>query len=250
MTASTNTMTVSSTELATAAPPRRRSAREQILDAAYELFTERGIRAVGVDEVIARSGVAKATLYKHFRSKNELAMAFLDRREQQWAREFIEAGSAQRATDPADQLLAIFDMLDHWYRRSESFKDRSFMSVLLEMGADHPVGQACVGHLANLHRMVAGRAAAAGLAEPDQFAMSFHILMEGSIISASEGDRQAAMRAKEMAQALIDTHRPHVNRRTPRRVRPPTHTPTSSPFGRRQRNADRSNADGSSASPS
>jgi len=172
------------------------------------LFAERGIRAVGVDEVIARSGVAKATLYKHFRSKNDLALAFLDRREQVWTRDFIEAGSARRAADPEGQLLAIFDMLEEWYRRRDSFKECSFMSVLLEMGNDHVVGQACVRHLANLRTMVAGRAAAAGLVEPDEFALSFHILMEGSIISASEGDRQAAHRAQAMARVLIDEHRP------------------------------------------
>lgn len=88
------------TMIASAEMTPRRSAREQILDTAYELFTQRGIRAVGVDEVIARSGVAKATLYKHFRSKNELAMAFLQRREQRWSRDFIEAGSAQRRPIP------------------------------------------------------------------------------------------------------------------------------------------------------
>jgi AcrR family transcriptional regulator len=193
-----------------------RPARERILDTAYELFTQRGIRAVGVDEVIARSGVAKATLYKHFRSKNDLALAFLDRREQVWTRDFIEAGSARRATGAEGQLLAIFDMLEEWYRRRDSFKECSFMSVLLEMGNDHVVGQACVRHLANLRAMVAGRAAAAGLVEPEEFALSFHILMEGSIISASEGDRQAANRAQAMARVLIDKHRPYAKVRTAR----------------------------------
>ena len=198
-------MTVSSPHVT-----QRRSAREQILATAYDLFTARGIRAVGVDEVIARSGVAKATLYKHFRSKNELALAFLDRREQRWSHDFLEAGSAKRADDPEGQLLAIFDMLDDWYLRNDSFRERSFMSVLQEMGSGHPVGQACVQHLANLRTMVAGRAAAAGLADPDEFALSFHILMEGSINLASEGDRRAALRAKEMARALIQKHRPHA----------------------------------------
>jgi AcrR family transcriptional regulator len=193
---------------------QRRSAREQILATAYELFTQRGIRAVGVDEVIARSGVAKATLYKHFRSKNELAMAFLDQRERRWSQDYIEAGSAQRADEAEGQLLAIFDMLDDWYLRNDSFKERSFMSVLLEMGSGHPVGQACIQHLANLRTMVAGRAAAAGLAEPKEFALSFHILMEGSILLASEGDRRAALRAKEMARMLIDKHRPHSKVKT------------------------------------
>lgn len=184
-----------------------RPARERILDTAYELFTERGIRAVGIDEVIARSGVAKATLYKHFRSKNELALAFLARREQLWSHDFIEAGSARHADEPEGQLLAIFDMLHEWFWRRDSFKDCSFMSVLLEMGRDHPVGQACVQHLANLRAMVADRATAAGLTEPEQFSLSFHILMEGSIISASEGDPRAAYRAQDMARELIDKHR-------------------------------------------
>ncbi|HZE50533.1 MAG TPA: TetR/AcrR family transcriptional regulator [Jatrophihabitantaceae bacterium] len=195
---------------ATPSPPPRRSAREQILDTAYELFTRRGIRAVGVDEVIARSGVAKATLYKHFRSKNDLALAFLERREQRWTLDFLEAGSAKRADDPEGQLLATFDLLDEWYHRSESFKECSFMSVLLEMGTDHPVGQACVRHLANTRAIVARRAAAAGLTDPEDFAKSFHILMEGSIIAAIEGDHRAARRAQDLAQVLIQQHRPYV----------------------------------------
>lgn len=188
----------------------RRGARDQILDAAFDLFTERGIRAVGVDEVIARSGVAKATLYKHFRSKNDLAMAFLERREQRWTRDFLEAGSARRSDDPEGQLLAIFDMLDDWYHRREAFRECSFMSVLLEMGSDHPVGQACVRHLANIRAIVARRALAAGLRDPEGFALSFHIVMEGSIISASEGDPRAARRAQEMARMLIEQHRPYA----------------------------------------
>lgn len=185
-----------------------RPARERILDTAYELFTDRGIRAVGVDEVIARSGVAKATLYKHFRSKNDLALAFLDRRERIWTIDYIEAGSARQAADPEGQLLAIFDMLHLWFSRHESFHDCSFMSVLLEMGSDHPVGRACVQHLANIRAMVARRAAAAGLSEPQEFAKSFHILMEGSIIAASEGDPRAAHRSQDLARLLIERHRP------------------------------------------
>jgi AcrR family transcriptional regulator len=190
--------------------PVRRSAREQILDTAYELFTQRGIRAVGVDEVIARSGVAKATLYKHFRSKNELALAFLQRREQRWTIDFLEAGSARLADDPEDQLLAMFDVLDEWFRKHDSFNECSFISVLLEMGSNHPVGQACVRYLANVRAIIARRATNAGLADPDEFAKSFHILIKGAIISASEGDPKAAQRAQDMARVLIEQHRPYA----------------------------------------
>ena len=66
-------------------------------------------------------------------------------------------------------------------------------------------------HLANIREIVARRAAAAGLTEPEEFAKSFHILMEGSIIAASEGDRRAATRAQDMARVLIARHQPAVS---------------------------------------
>src|SRR5277367_6022254 len=86
------------------------SARERILDAAYDLFSRRGIQAVGVNEVTARAGVATATLYRHFPSKDELVLAFLDLREQRWTRDFVEAGALSSSDDPEERLLAIFDV--------------------------------------------------------------------------------------------------------------------------------------------
>ena len=87
------------------------SARARILDAAYELFSHRGIRAVGVNEVIERAGVATATLYRHFPSKDQLVLAFLDLREQRWTKDLIEAGAIRRGSNPEERLLAIFDVL-------------------------------------------------------------------------------------------------------------------------------------------
>ena len=72
------------------------SARERILDAAYELFSRRGIQAVGVNEVTERAGVATATLYRHFPSKEKLVLAFLDLREQRWTKDLIEAEAIRR----------------------------------------------------------------------------------------------------------------------------------------------------------
>src|SRR3984885_16177213 len=92
-----------------ASPPP--SARERILNAAYELFSCRGIRAVGTDEVIERAGVAKATLYRHFANKNDLVLAVLERREEIWTHGLIEGQSEQRGTTPEEQLLAIFDVM-------------------------------------------------------------------------------------------------------------------------------------------
>ena len=81
------------------------SARERILDAAYELFSRRGVQAVGVNEVIERAGVATATLYRHFPSKEKLVLAFLDLREQRWTKDLIEAGAMRRGSNPEERLL-------------------------------------------------------------------------------------------------------------------------------------------------
>jgi AcrR family transcriptional regulator len=180
--------------------------RQRILDSAYDLFSRHGIRGVGIDEVIARAGVAKATLYRHFSSKDELALAFLEQREQLWTRGWVEAEARRRASTPEEQLLAIFDLFDEWFARSD-FEACSFINVLLELGTDHPAGKACVGHLENIRSVVSTLAEEAGLSEPDSFARSWHILMKGSIISAAEGDHDAAKRAQAMARRLIEHHR-------------------------------------------
>ena len=182
------------------------SARERILDASYELFSQRGIRAVGVNEVIERAGVATATLYRHFASKDELVLAFLHLREQRWTKDFVEAGAMRRGSNPEERLLAIFDVLDEWFHRDD-FEAGSFMKVLLELGPEHPAGGASVWHLEQIRSIVRRLAEEAGLRDTDSFARSWHILMEGSIVVATEGDTRAAQRGKSMARLLIDQYR-------------------------------------------
>jgi len=185
---------------------REPEARERILDGSYELFSQRGIRAVGVDQVIEDAGVAKATLYRHFPSKDDLVIAFLERREQRWTHELVEAGAKSRGSTPEEQLLAIFDVFDEWFRR-EDFEACSFINVLLEMGPEHPAGRASVRHLENVRSIVHGLAEEAGLRDPASFAHSWHILMKGSIVAAAEGDVEAARRAASMARLLINEYR-------------------------------------------
>lgn len=181
-------------------------ARERLLDSAYELFSRRGVRAVGIDEVIAHAGVAKATLYKHFRSKDDLVLAFLERREERWTKGWVEAGAAARGSTPEERLLAIFDLFEEWFCAAD-FEGCSFINVLLEMGQAHPAGTASVAHLGNIRTIVERLAAEAGLRDPEEFARSWHILMKGSIVSAAEGDSRAAARARAMGALLIEEHR-------------------------------------------
>jgi AcrR family transcriptional regulator len=189
-----------------AAPHVRPDVRTRILDSAYRLFSHRGVRGVGVNEVIAQADVANATFYRHFKSKDDLVVAFLERREQLWTREWLETEARRRGSTPEEQLVAIFDVFDEWFRR-EDYEACSFINVLLEMGPQHPVGKASAHHLANIRSLVCSLAEEAGLREPDSFAHSWHILMKGSIIAAAEGDAEAAHRAKALACLLIGEYR-------------------------------------------
>jgi AcrR family transcriptional regulator len=182
------------------------SARERILDASYELFSQRGIRAVGVNEVMERAGVATATLYRHFPSKDRLVLAFLEMREQRWTHDLVEAEAQRRGSDPVERLLAIFDVFDEWFHRDD-FEACSFINVLLEMGPQHPAGDASVEYLDHIRSIVRRFADEAGLRDTESFARSWHILMTGSIVSAAEGDLEAARRGQAMARLLIDQHR-------------------------------------------
>ena len=182
-------------------------ARERILEASYELFSQRGIRAVGINEVIERAGVATATLYRHFSSKDELVLAFLETARaalDPWPR--ARPGPERLGSNPEERLLAIFDVFDEWFHRDD-FEACSFINVLLEMGAQHPAGDASVEYLDHIRSMVQRFADEADLRDTESFARSWHILMKGSIVSAAEGDVEAAQRGRAMAPLLIDHHR-------------------------------------------
>ena len=180
------------------------SARERILDTAYDLFSRHGIRAVGVDRIIATSGVAKMSLYRHFHSKDTLVLAFLQEREKRWTMEWLHAEATCRAEDGAGRMLAIFDVFDEWFRQTD-FEGCSFINVLLEFGElEHPIRQASVVHLATIRGLVREFAEQAGVSDPEAVACQWHILMKGSIVAAGEGDTQAARRARAMGRMLLE----------------------------------------------
>lgn len=174
--------------------------------AAYELFSREGVRAVGVDAIIARAGTAKMTLYRNFTSKDDLILDFLRRREQLWTREWLEAESQRRGASPREQLLAIFDVFSEWFRTPD-FEGCSFITTLIEINdRDHPVHQAAVVHLANIRSYIETLAAEIGVRDVDSFARKWHILMKGSILAAHEGDTAAADRARELGELLLAQH--------------------------------------------
>jgi len=199
-----NVWTPAAVEEHEAPGPAPSNAKERILETTYQLFSRHGIRAIGVDTIVAHSNVAKMTLYRHFPSKEDLALAFLERREQLWTRRFVQGGVEERASTPAEQLLAIFDIFDEWFQRKD-FEGCSFINVLLEFAGDTTsrIYIASVKNLENIRAFVRGLAAEAGVKDPDAFARQWHILMKGSIVSAGEGDKKAAKRAKQVATLLL-----------------------------------------------
>jgi len=195
----------------TRAPSKPRSGRERILEAAYDLFSRSGVRAIGVDTITVHADVAKMTLYRNFTSKHELAMAFLQLREERWVKDWLQAEVCRRGSSPAGQLLAIFDVLSEWFARDD-FEGCAFVTSLLEFDdPDDPVRKACISHLANIRAFLAELAAAAGVQDAQRFATQWHILMKGSIVAAGEGDQDAAKRAQQLGRLLLAQELPGVS---------------------------------------
>jgi AcrR family transcriptional regulator len=181
---------------------RTGGARERVLEAAYDLFSRQGVSAVGVDAIIAQSGVAKMSLYRHFRSKEDLVLAFLERRKERWTLQWLEGEITRREKDPLARLLAIFDVFDGWFQGA-GFEGCSFINVLLEVEKTSRIGRAATLQLAEIRTILARLAMEAGLADVDRFAHAWHILMKGSIVAAGEGQRESAKIAKGMGQLVL-----------------------------------------------
>jgi AcrR family transcriptional regulator len=180
---------------------------ERIVLAAEPLFTQRGIRQVTKEEVQRVAGITGREFDVEFSSRDDLATEVMERRELTWSTGIVEAGANARATTPEGRLLAIFDVLDEWFHRHD-YEALSRVDDLLHMGSDHPLGLANVGYLKGMRHLAARLAMEARLNDPAEFALSWHVLVTGSITNAIEGDDRAASRAKEMGAALINKHRP------------------------------------------
>jgi len=177
------------------------SARARILDSAYELFSRYGIRAVGIDRILELSGVAKMTLYRHFASKDELVLAFLEERRRRWTQGWLQPAIEDVATDRPERTLALFDVLDEWFHRPD-YEGCSFIRTLHEV-PEGPVREEATRQMELVRRMLADHAAQAGVGDPEAFAYQMQILMMGAMVSALRGDLDAAKRAREIAAAWL-----------------------------------------------
>jgi AcrR family transcriptional regulator len=181
----------------------RQSARERLLAAAGELFYEEGVHSVGIDRVIERAGVAKASLYGNFKGKDDLVRAYLEARHEA-RRAAIEAHIARREA-PRDKLLALFDAMADAISKP-NYRGCAFMRASAEMADDASGRAVCRDARRWTRELLSNLANEAGAAEPEALAQQLQLLYDGTAASASmDRDPNAAMRAKAAAALLIDT---------------------------------------------
>lgn len=182
-----------------------RSARERILDNASRLFYRDGFRAVGVDTIIAESGVAKMTLYRHFPSKDDLIVAYLERANLEFW-EWLEPATAG-VEDPRDRLLATFEAVGK-LSTSPKCLGCTFQATAAEFpDRDNPGHRVAMEH----KRAVRGRfrklAEEAGLREPGVLADQLLLLMDGAFVAARMfGPQNHAGQVAHAARSLIEAH--------------------------------------------
>lgn len=179
------------------------SRSDRLVETALALFNRDGYRATGIDRILAESGVAKMTLYKHFGSKDELVLAALRRRDQRW-RAWFERAVAQRAADPRGRLLAVFDVLEDWFARPD-FNGCMFIKAAAEYGdRGGPIRAAAVEHQRLVLAVLRRLAGAAGAARPARLARELLLLVEGAIVvTQMNGPVGAGRQAKRAAGALV-----------------------------------------------
>jgi AcrR family transcriptional regulator len=182
---------------------RKPSARERLLAAADELFYAEGVHTVGIDRIIERAGVAKASLYSTFGSKEELVRAYLENRHQLRRRRLL--AGLERYAHPRDRLLGVFDVLAE-LTATPGFRGCAFYNASAESaapgGAVEQVSNANRAWTRGLFTELAGDA---GVDDPAALADQLMILYDGASVGARmDHDGAAAALARRMAETLLD----------------------------------------------
>jgi AcrR family transcriptional regulator len=182
----------------TAAVP---SARERLLAAASELFYAEGVHTVGIDRVIERAGVAKASLYNTFGSKDELVRVYLEGRHAVILARIT--GYIERYGGPRERLLGVFEA------QGELFAEPGYRGCAFVSASAESPGEA-VSHAADEYRgsvrgLLTGLAADAGAPDPEALGRQLHMIYDGASLSARmDRDPSAAVAARAAAEALLD----------------------------------------------
>jgi len=219
---------MTTTTPATAEP--RRSARQRLLEAADELFYDEGVQTVGIARIIERAGVAKASLYNTFGSKEELVQAYLESRHARTTARFTAA--VEQHTDPRARLFAVFDAQAEMLAQP-NFRGCAFISASAEAPAGGLVEHAADSYRTDIRGLLTRLAEEAGAPDPTLLGRQLHLIYDGALISVRmDRDPSIAVAARAAVVALLDavlpSHDPQSttttdNSRPPNKTRKNTH---------------------------
>lgn len=179
------------------------STRDKLVEAAADLFYERGFQAVGLDQVLERVGITKTAFYKHFESKDALIVAVLEERDGRDIRELV-AYVTQHGAEPKARILAMFDFLGEWFREP-GFRGCLFLNASTEFpNSNDPINRAATAHGTHMAAVLRGLLVQAGVRNPDGLTRQLMLLVGGAIQSRHmRGDLDAAGTARDAAAALL-----------------------------------------------
>ena len=181
------------------------SPRQKIIETASQLFYQKGIQNVGINEIIATSGVAKRTLYRYFPSKEALIEVVMEHRATEWLNWFETAVYA-RGNTAKERLLATFDVLREWYARPD-FRGCPFINAVLEIAdASHPAHKVSVKVRESILRQIQQLAQQVGVKDSESFSQQYLLLIGGaSLMATIEGLSEGANYAQQALSILIES---------------------------------------------
>ena len=184
----------------------RPTKRDELVRKALEAFYRNGFHATGMDMLVAETGISKTSMYKHFRTKEDLILAVLRLRDE-YFRNWLYRRMDELADGPREQLIAMFDALEEWFDEP-GYKGCMFIKASSEyQEASHPIHKQSADHKRMLESHVSELARKAELADPDGLARQLLLLKEGAIVTAHLGHTEKpAQDAKAAAVELIKVH--------------------------------------------
>ena len=190
-------------------PPSR---RDDLIDAAMRVFYKHGFQATSLDDIQKEGGISRMTLYNHFKSKDELVVAAMRRRDEIFRNSLMKFVDA-KAKSPREKLLAVFDFHEDWFT-GNAFCGCMFINASAEFSAaDSAPRRLAAEHKQEIVRYLRDLCEAAGFADPADIAEQLNILLEGAIVTArvvgqvTEGGKDpgaAARLSKQMAVRILD----------------------------------------------
>jgi AcrR family transcriptional regulator len=178
--------------------------KDRILQTASDLFYSQGIRATGVEAIAKAANTTKMSLYKYFTSKDELVVAFLRKRDEDFTAWFVGQVEA-KADNPKARLLAIFDVIGEWMDISE-FRGCAFINAAAEFPMEgNPVHKVSAEFYDKFRSYISDLARQCGSIQPESLAVQLSLLIEGAIVSEQmKRHSGAAGQAKQAAIMLIE----------------------------------------------